>query len=258
MDEYYYDDLGGSGLVELVAYGAFDGLASGLVSVLLSGGIGSIIASLLLILVAFVGLNFSNKFKKANVALIEANPTTVSNPVIFTTLGVIFFLNIFVSLVFIGLPNYIGKFSGDSMGLWVLTDLVFLLTQVVVMLAVVSLFFNPEKANVKVDTSSSVAEDLIALASFALKVPLVLSKLFSQALILVGSILMLISSISLLFANVEYGDYSVYGQLIQLGTGIFSFLAGAFVPFVVYLVFLLFYPINNYLLAILHIPRINK
>jgi hypothetical protein len=41
-------------------------------------------------------------------------------------------------------------------------------------------------------------------------------------------------------------------------TGIALLVSGAFLPLVLYLVFLLFYPIFNFWLAILHIPRIGK
>ena len=68
---------------------SIDGLAMGLL-----GGdpLQVLIVTVVLTLMLLIGLNISGKFKTAIEGLIEANPTTISNPVIFQVLGILLFL----------------------------------------------------------------------------------------------------------------------------------------------------------------------
>ena len=60
-----------------------DGLAMGLLS---GDPLQVLIVTVVLTLMLLIGLNISGKFKTAIEGLIEANPTTISNPVIFQVL----------------------------------------------------------------------------------------------------------------------------------------------------------------------------
>ena len=229
---------------------SIDGLAMGLL-----GGdpLQVLIVTVVLTLMLLIGLNISGKFKTAIDGLIEANPTTISNPVIFQVLGILLFLGmtgLFVgSLVSLGQTiEYLG------FGFYVLTTLVSIVLVTVFGYAYASLFFNPEKANLKVDSSSSTAEDLIAVLSFSLKAPLVLVKMISNVFILFGALSILNGVFTYIFAD----GFEALAGIGVMSLGVAYLLAGVFIPFILYLVFLFLYPIYNFWLAILHIPKIGK
>ena len=148
------------------------------------GGVGGLIGCLVLIIIVFVGLNFSGRFKTAIDELVDANPTSISNPVVFTVFGVLTFLAVVVATLG-QLVAYFSMFQ-YGFGMWVLTDLIRIVLVAMLGFAIAGLYFQPERANVKIDKSSSVAEDVIALLSFGLKVPLCFAAMFSNALIVIG------------------------------------------------------------------------
>ena len=227
-----------------------DGLAMGLLS---GDPLQVLIVTVVLTLMLLIGLNISGKFKTAIEGLIEANPTTISNPVIFQVLGILLFLGMtgfFVgSLVSLGQTiEYLG------FGFYVLTTLVSVVLFAAFGYAYTSLFFDPEKANLKVDSSSSTAEDLIAVLSFSLKAPLVMVKLISNVFILLGALSILNGVFTYIFAE----GLDMLAGIGVMGLGVAYLLAGVFIPFILYLVFLFLYPVFNFWLAILHIPKIGK
>lgn len=214
---------------------------------LLQGGFGGFIACLVLILALLIGLNFSDKIKDANAELIDANPTTISNPIIFKIFGFIFFIGITANfLLSIAMSvDGVDSFTGFY---YFVQDLLALVILTFVGFAVSNLYFQPDKVNIKVDKSSTVAEDFIALLTFGLKVPLALSKMLSQAIILIGVFLLFFGVIDLLTGTDFFG---VIGAIATVITG-------AFAPFLFYLLFLFLFPIFNLYLAILYIPKIGK
>ena len=222
---------------------------SNLFSFLGYGGVGSLIGCLVLIIIVFVGLNFSGRFKTAIDELVDANPTSISNPVVFTVFGVLTFLAVVVATLG-QLVAYFSMFQ-YGFGMWVLTDLIRIVLVAMLGFAIAGLYFQPERANVKIDKSSSVAEDVIALLSFGLKVPLCFAAMFSNALIILG-VITILSGLGSYFA----ADSFYFAAGVSSGIGIF--LLGAFAPFLFYLVFLFLFPIYNFWLAILHIPKIGK
>ena len=86
------------------------------------GGVGGLIGCLVLIIIVFVGLNFSGRFKTAIDELVDANPTSISNPVVFTVFGVLTFLAVVVATLG-QLVAYFSMFQ-YGFGMWVLTDLI--------------------------------------------------------------------------------------------------------------------------------------
>ena len=213
------------------------------------GGFGGLIGCLVLIIIVLVGLNFSGRFKTAIDELVDANPTSISNPVVFTVFGVLTFLAVVVATLG-QLVAYFNMFQ-YGFGMWVLTDLIRIVLVGMLGFAIAGLYFQPERANVKIDKSSSVAEDVIALLSFGLKVPLCFAAMFSNALIILG-VITILSGLGSYFAADSF--YFVAG----VSSGIGIFLLGAFAPFLFYLLFLFLFPIYNFWLAILHIPKIGK
>ena len=212
-----------------------------------------LIITVVLTLMLLIGLNISGKFKTAIEDLIEANPTTISNPVIFQVLGILLFLGI--TAFFVASLGSLGqKIEYVGFGFYVLTDLVSAVLLAAFGYAYTSLFFDPEKANLKVDSSSSTAEDLIAVLSFSLKAPLVMVKLISNVFVLLGALSILNGVFTYIFAE----GFEMLAGIGVMGLGVAYLLAGVFVPFILYLVFLFLYPVYNFWLAILHIPKIGK
>ena len=213
------------------------------------GGAG-LFGAIAMIIVILLGLNFSGKFKTAIEELIKANPTSISNPVVFTVFGVLLFV-VVLGMTLGGLIGYIETFEYQEPGLWILLMPVGIVLFAMVGFSVAGLYFQPERANVKVDKSSSVAEDAIALASFSLKIPLCFAAMLSNALIILG-VLTILGGLGEYFA----GEYYWSSMIVKQGLAYFAL--GAFAPFLFYLAFLIIFPIYSYLLAILHIPKIGK
>ena len=215
----------------------------------LTGGWSGFFASLALIPALFIGLNFSDKIKNANNELIDANPTSISNPIIFKIFGFLFFIlvviNFFSAVRELVQIYYLLYF--EELLLFI-KDLLIQIFLTIVGFAIASLYFQPERVNITVDKSSTVAEDLIALLTFGLKVPLVLATMLSQTIIFYGVYLLFFGFISFFIGGAE-------GQLLD---GIATLMVGAFAPLVFYLLFLFLFPIFNLYLAILHIPKIGK
>ena len=213
------------------------------------GGAG-LFSAIVMIVVVLLGLNFSGKFKTAIEELIKANPTSISNPVVFTIFGVLLFVAV-LGATLGGLMGYIETFQYAGPGLWVLLTPVGIVLFAMVGFSVAGLYFQPERANVKVDKSSSVAEDVIALASFGLKIPLCFAAMLSNALIVMG-VLTILSGLG------EYFAAEYYWSSMLVKEGLAYFVLGAFAPFLFYLIFLVVFPVFNFWLAILHIPKIGK
>ena len=75
--------------------------------------------------------------------------------------------------------------------------------------------------------------------------------MLSNALIVLG-VLTILSGLG------EYFAYENYWASMGVKQGLAYFVLGAFAPFLFYLAFLIIFPIYNYMLAILHIPKIGK
>ena len=225
----------------------FDSFLMILFSPMNAGGWTGFFSSLALIPALLVGLNFSDKIKNANKELIDANPTSISNPIIFKIFGLLFFITVAINF-FTSASGIAGNVDDFETFIIFVKDLLIEIFWAIVGFAVANLYFQPERVNISVDKSSTVAEDLIALLSFGLKVPLVLSKMLSQTIILYGVYL-------LFFALVIYYSEGMYIPILE---AISTLIIGAFAPFLFYLLFLFLFPIFNFYLAILHIPKIGK
>ena len=236
-------------IVDIVSVAGDISFLSALFYPVLAGGWSGFFASLALIPALLIGLNFSDKIKNANNELIDANPTSISNPIILKIFGFLFFILVvinFFSAVRELVQIYYLLFFEEL--LLFITDLLIQIFLTIVGFAIASLYFQPERVNITVDKSSTVAEDLIALLTFGLKVPLALATMLSQTIIFYGVYLLFFGFISFFIGGAE-------GQLLD---GIATLMVGAFAPLVFYLLFLFLFPIFNLYLAILHIPKIGK
>ena len=193
-----------------------------------------------LIILIFVGpftfllLNYlGESFHDACADLISSNPTSISNYAYLRFSGVLLFL----TSVSIFLFAIVSLFDGEDI---LLVSSMFILS-IYLLLNIVPLF-NPDLINLKVDTSSSSAEDLIAIFSFNLKASVFLQKIFSRIFVVLGGLLML---------------YSLFDTM-YLYYGLGALAAGVILPIVVYLFFIFFYFVYALLLAVLAIPKINK
>ena len=223
---------------------------------ILQGGFPVFVFALIVVSLTLIGLNFSGKFADANEELINANPTTISNKVIFQITGVIYFILVtgYVVMSLISVPDMAEYFGFGEAIVTLLTSLF----TAIVLYAIVAIYFQPERANLNVDKASSVAEDMIGLVSFGLKVSLVFSTLISRAFMALGAFMLALSMFGLLGTLFSEELAYIWEGSGDILTGLALLVSGAFLPLVLYLVFLLFYPIFNFWLAILHIPRIGK
>jgi hypothetical protein len=194
----------------------------------------------LLIILIFVGplllllLNYlGESFHDACDDLISSNPTSISNYAYLRLSGVLTFL------ISVGVFVFALKLMFDGESIMIVAPMFVL--AIYMLLNTVPLF-NPDLINLHVDTSSSSAEDLVAIFSFNLKAMVFLQKIFSRIFVIIGGLL-------LMYSLVET-SYLFYG----LG----SLAAGVILPVVIYLFFIIFYFLYALVLAILAIPRINK
>jgi len=248
MNEYEVEAISPE-IVDIVLGAEDISFLSALFYPVLTGGWSGFFASLALIPALLIGLNFSDKIKNANNELIDANPTSISNPIILKIFGFLFFIlvviNFFSAVRELVQIYYLLYF--EELLLFI-KDLLIQIFLTIVGFAIASLYFQPERVNITVDKSSTVAEDLIALLTFGLKVPLALATMLSQTIIFYGVYLLFFGFISFFIGGAE-------GQLLD---GIATLMVGAFAPLVFYLLFLFLFPIFNLYLAILHIPKIGK
>jgi hypothetical protein len=193
-----------------------------------------------LIILIFVGplalllLNYlGESFHDACEDLISSNPTSISNYAYLRLSGVLTFLASLIVFIF-ALKL---MFDGESL---LIVAPMFVLS-IFTLLNTVPLF-NPDLVNLRVDTSSSSAEDLIAIFSFNLKATVFLQKIFSRIFVLIGACCLIYSLLET--------------QYLYYGLG--SLAAGVILPVVIYLFFIFFYFLYALLLAILAIPKINK
>jgi hypothetical protein len=205
----------------------------------------SLIGILIFIALTFVGINFSRKFSSANEQFIISNPTTISNPIIFNVSAVFIFLlaiiNLLVSIADFNTSDFFAS----------LIDLIITIIFTFLLLTFASVYFSPAKMNIREDANSSVAEDFIAFLSFGLKLCAHFSKLIASIIVISAVIQLFYAAILLLGEDA----YMATEQVMSAGG---LFLVGIFMPIFIYIVFLFSYPIFNYLLAILHIPKLNK
>ena len=161
--------------------------------------------------------------------------------------GLLFFIIVAINF-FTSAAGIAGNVDDFETFIIFVKDLLIEIFWAIVAFAVANLYFQPERVNITVDKSSTVAEDLIALLTFGLKVPLALATMLSQTIIFYGVYLLFFGLISFFMGGTE-------GQLLD---GIATLMLGAFAPLVFYLLFLFLFPIFNLYLAILHIPKIGK
>ena len=236
-------------IVDIVSGAGDISFLSALFFPVVDGGWSGFFASLALIPALLIGLNFSDKIKNANNELIDANPTSISNPIILKIFGFLFFILVFINF-FSSVREMVQTYNllyFEELLLFI-KDLLIQIFLTIVGFAIASLYFQPERVNITVDKSSTVAEDFIALLTFGLKVPLALATMLSQTIIFYGVYLLFFGFISFFIGGAE-------GQLLD---GIATLMVGAFAPLVFYLLFLFLFPIFNLYLAILHIPKIGK
>ena len=79
-------------------------------------------------------------------------------------------------------------------------------------------------------------------------------KLISNVFVLLGALSILNGVFTYIFAE----GFDIFEGIGVMSLGVVYLLAGVFIPFILYLVFLFLYPVYNFWLAILHIPKIGK
>ena len=190
-------------------------------------------------------------FLVANSKLIDSNPTSISNSAIPKIVAITI-----ICLAFVGLYLKIIEITES----WYYYDLViFLLNTLqtlywevlmfVLLLALAGSFLKPQILNVNTVSDSTTAEDIIGIYSIFLKGIVYFSNYLSLAFITYGALNLII--------NILWN--TIYGETWSYSTDSSSwFFIGLIVPVAAHIAFLALMSINNYLLAILAIPKINK
>jgi len=191
-------------------------------------------------------------FVVANSKLIDSNPTSVSNSAIPKIAAIII-----ICLAFVGLFGWLVDLTESWHNYNFLTfflisvqKLYWEVLMFVLLLALAGSFLKPQILNVNTVTDSTTAEDIIGIYSIFLKGIVYFSNYLSLALITWGAF----DTITEFLWNTIYGE-TLLGYFIGSSSWLFI---GLVVPVAAHLAFLTLMSINNYLLAILAIPKINK
>ena len=152
--------------------------------------------------------------------LIDANKTTISNQAYFRFTGFITFVAavaVFLFAIYALAQGIFGPMTNYYVGGMLFLVLFYLLFS--------STLFNPHLLNIQEDKASSSGEDFIALFAFQLKAMLYFQKIISRSLIIIGGFILIVS-----IAEQQY---------FPIGLGLL--ISGIVYPFIVYLLFIIFY-----------------
>ena len=190
-------------------------------------------------------------FVLANSKLIDSNPTSVSNSaipkIIAITIICLAFVGLFLKIIEIIESWY--DYNLLTFFLITLEKLYWEFLMFVLLLALAGSFLKPQILNVNTVSDSTTAEDIIGIYSIFLKGIVYFSNYLSLAFITYGALNLIIN----ILWNTIYGETWSY----YIGSSSWFFI-GLIVPVAAHIAFLALMSINNYLLAILAIPKINK
>ena len=211
-----------------------------------------VILYILILFISIALLNYTRSiFVEANTKLIESNPTSISNSAIPKITAILIICLAFVGLIG-GIKEITDSFYDVSLLYFVLYGLLDLFWEVlmfVLLIALAGSFLKPQILNVNTVSDSTTAEDIIGIYSIYLKAIVYFSNYLALAFITYGAFYIINS----LIYNLFYSDLTYYTTI-----GLITSLVGLAIPAIAHLAFLALMSINNYLLAILAIPKINK
>ena len=212
------------------------------------------ILSFLVLIISISLLHYIRSiFVVANSKLIDSNPTSVSNSAIPKIAAIIIICLAFVGL-FGGLVDITESWYDFNLLTFffaALENLYWEVLMFVLLLALAGSFLKPQILNVNTVTDSTSAEDIIGIYSIFLKGIVYFSNYLSLALITWGAFNIVFNFLW----NTIYGEIWLDDSFTSSSSWLFI---GLVVPVAAHWAFLVLMSINNYLLAILAIPKINK
>ena len=176
-----------------------------------------LLSPVIILILSFWAETFHDAIKD----LLNANRTTISNLAYFRFYG--FFTFITAIAIFLYAIYALAQGSFGPMTNYVVVG--FLLLGLFYLLFSATLF-NPELLNIKEDKESSSGEDFVTLFAFPLPAMLYFQKIISRILIIIGG-LCLIASLG--------------GNELYVAAGVGFLVGGILYPFIVYIIFILFY-----------------
>lgn len=175
-----------------------------------------ILSPVIILVISFWAETFHGACKD----LINANKTTVSNQAYFRFSGFLTFvmaIATFLGAIYVLSQGSLGPMTNYTVGGMLFYGLFLLLFS--------STLFNPSLLNIEEDKASSSGEDFVALFAFQLKAMLYFEKILSRSLIIIGGFCLIVGIVEI--------------QYFPFGLGLL--VAGILYPFIIYLIFILFY-----------------
>jgi hypothetical protein len=194
---------------------------------------------IIFVLLLFVLQYTARKFLNAGGTLIENNPTQLASQA---------FLDCFAFLALIGgvvalILYIIRAIRLESIEVFFMGLGLFIFLEFLALLA-----FNPTEVNIKIVKTNSAGQEALGIITFFIKAFMRLIPIFFGVLIVVWTIILFIALIRLFGSSPEFAWYRGYMAAVQI-------LSAAILPFIAYILFVLFYLCVDVIKAILSIPE---
>jgi hypothetical protein len=226
-----------AGHIGLLAVAAL-GLLAGILIAIKTNTLSNLLFGLAWVPLVLVLQYVAAKFVLAGRVLLRTSPGGLSSRAFLDCIGMIGFL---LGVVFFILGIFNG-IHGESWAIFALGS---------GMLAVASFFLvltlNPGMLNIAIRDYSNAGEEALGILTFFMKVFLRLVPLAYGMGVMVAAILMVVNEVQILKGNI--------GDFMEMGGSLFLTIYAALLPFVAYLVFILYYLGIDVLRAILSLPR---
>lgn len=190
------------------------------------------------VLVIFVAQYTAHKFLPKGDDLIKNNPTQLTSKTFLDCFGFLILIGGLVMLI-LGIVKAI-KYGFISPFLEGLAQFVFM-----EFLALIS--FNPKEVEIGIDKNNTAGQEAIGIATFFIKAFMRLVPIFFGIGVVLGTVLMLISFFGLFGANPGWAFQKGMMNAQQI-------LSASLLPFISYLIFVVFYLAIDIIRAILSIP----
>ena len=194
---------------------------------------------IIFVLLLFVLQYTAKKFLNAGETLIENNPTQLASQA---------FLDCFAFLALIGgvvalIIYIIRAIRVESIEVFFMGLGLFVFLEFLALVA-----FNPKEANIKIVKTNYAGQEALGIITFFIKAFMRLIPIFFGVLMVVWTIILFIAFIRLFGNNLDYAWYRGYQAAVQI-------LSAALLPFIAYILFVLFYLCVDVIKAILSIPE---
>jgi len=194
------------------------------------------------VILVFVVQYTAHRFSDAGEGLIRDNPTTLSSRSFLDCFG---FLTLIGGVVVV-IMSLVTAIRVDSFEPFLYGVGAFLFLEFMALIS-----FNPSTVSVEVTKGTSAGQEAIGLITFFLKGLMRLIPIFFGVGVVIGTVLLFVSFIKL------FGDMANYAFQMANGNAVYILFSGL-LPFVSYIVFVLYYLLIDMIRAILTIPELKN